>query len=124
MNNRLRYIEEQKGHPVNLAIDCLGGKMLGKCLQYVASSRRWIQIATLAGDTSKDDFINIYVKNIKIIGSTLKIITPQEKGEILNGLVNNIWPKIVSGEVKIKIHKALHIETLTMHKAYCIVVKT
>lgn len=102
--------EEKAGRAVNLAIDCLGGEMLGKCLKYVARGCRWIQIATLAGDISPVDFRNIYVKNIRIIGSTLRSKTPKEKGELLNELVENTWAKFESGEIKAKIYKVLSIE--------------
>ena len=102
--------EERAGRPVNIAIDCLGGEALGKCLAYVARGCRWIQIATLAGDISPVDFRNIYVKNIRIIGSTLRSKTPREKGELLKELVDMTWPKFESGEIKVKIHKVLPIE--------------
>ena len=62
--------EEKNGRPVNIAIDCLGGDTVGKSLKYVARGCRWIQIATLAGDIAEVDFRNIFVKNIRIIGST------------------------------------------------------
>ena len=102
--------EEQNGTPVNLAIDCLGGEVLGKCLKYVARGCRWIQIATLAGDISPIDFRNIYVKNIRIIGSTLRSKTPEEKGELLSELVKKTWCKFESGEVKVRIYKTFPIQ--------------
>lgn len=83
--------EELNGTPVNLAIDCLGGKDLGRCLKYVARGCRWIQIATLAGDISDVDFRNIFVKNIRIIGSTLRSKTPEEKAQLLKDLVEKTW---------------------------------
>ncbi len=97
--------EERKGSPVNIAIDCLAGEALGRCLKFVARGCRWIQIATLAGDISPVDFRNIFVKNIRIIGSTLRSKTPEEKGELLNELVEKTWCKFESGEVKVKIYK-------------------
>lgn len=102
--------EEKNGSPVNIAIDCLGGEALGRCLPYVARGCRWIQIATLAGDISSVDFKNIYVKNIRIIGSTLRSKTPKEKGELLNELVEKTWSKFESGEIKVKIYKTFPIE--------------
>jgi NADPH2:quinone reductase len=96
--------EEKNGNPVNIAIDCLAGEKLGECLKYVARGCRWIQIASLAGDFSKVDFRNIFVKNIRIIGSTLRSKTPEEKGQLLNELVEKTWCKFESGEVKVKIH--------------------
>lgn len=97
--------EEQNGHPVNLAIDCLAGEALGRCLKYVARGCRWIQIASLAGDMSQVDFRNIFVKNIRIIGSTLRSKTPEEKAQLLKDLVEKTWCKFESGEVKVKVYK-------------------
>ena len=99
--------EEANGTPVNIAIDCLGGEALGRCLKYVARGCRWIQIATLAGDISDVDFRNIFVKNIRIIGSTLRSKTPEEKGMLLDALVEKTWSKFESGEMKVKIYKTL-----------------
>ncbi len=102
--------EEQNGTPVNLAIDCLAGEALGRCLKYVARGCRWIQIASLAGDMSAVDFRNIFVKNIRIIGSTLRSKTPEEKGKLLSELVEKTWCKFEDGEVKVKIYKTFPIE--------------
>ena len=97
--------EEANGTPVNIAIDCLAGEALGRCLKYVARGCRWIQIASLAGDISSVDFRNVFVKNIRIIGSTLRSKTPEEKGILLRELVDKTWPKFEKGEMKVKIYK-------------------
>lgn len=102
--------EEENGTPVNLAIDCLAGEALGRCLKYVARGCRWIQIASLAGDISAVDFKNIYVKNIRIIGSTLRSKTPEEKGRLLSELTQKTWEKFESGEIKVKIYKTFPVE--------------
>ena len=102
--------EEKNGTPVNIAIDCLAGEKLGECLKFVARGCRWIQIASLAGDISPVDFRNIFVKNIRIIGSTLRSKTPEEKGQLLNELVEKTWCKFESGELKVKIYKTFPIQ--------------
>ena len=102
--------EELNGTPVNIAIDCLAGEKLGECLKYVARGCRWIQIASLAGDISAVDFRNIFVKNIRIIGSTLRSKTPEEKGTLLSELVEQTWPKFESGNIRVKIYKTFPIE--------------
>ena len=79
-------------------------------MKYVARGCRWIQIATLAGDISAVDFRNIFVKNIRIIGSTLRSKTPEEKGLLLSELVEKTWSKFESGEIKVKIHKTFPLE--------------
>ncbi|HJA92053.1 MAG TPA: hypothetical protein H9717_02855 [Candidatus Eisenbergiella merdipullorum] len=41
--------EMEEGHPVDAAIDCLGGEVIGKCLSYLSHGARWIMIAAFAG---------------------------------------------------------------------------
>ena len=101
--------ELDAGHPVDVAIDCLGGEIMGKCLHYLAHGARWIMIATLAGDMTQIDMRNIYVRNVRIIGSTLRSRKPAIKAQILANLVRDIWPKVSDGSVKPTIYKILPI---------------
>ena len=101
--------ELDAGHPVDVAIDCLGGEVMGKCLHYLAHGARWIMIATLAGDLTQIDMRNIYVRNVRIIGSTLRSRTPAFKAQILAKLVEEIWPKVSDGSIKPTIYKVLPI---------------
>ena len=101
--------ELENGHPVDVAIDCLGGEIMGKCIHYLKHGARWIMIAALAGQKSEIDLKNIYVRNVRIIGSTLRSRTPEVKAQILADLVEKVWPKIESGEVKPTIYKVLPI---------------
>ncbi len=97
------------GHPVDVAIDCLGGEIMGKCIHYLKHGARWIMIAALAGTKTEIDLKNIYVRNVRIIGSTLRSRTPEVKAQILADLVKNVWPKVETGEVKPTIYKVLPI---------------
>lgn len=101
--------ELETGHPVDVAIDCLGGNIMGKCLHYLSHGARWIMIAALAGTLTEIDLKNIYVRNIRIIGSTLRSRTPQVKAEILAGIVRDVYPKIEAGLIKPTIHAVLPI---------------
>lgn len=92
--------ELENGRPVDVAIDCLGGEVMGKCLPYLKHGARWIMIAALAGTKTEIDLKNIYVRNVRIIGSTLRSRTPEVKAQILAELVENVWPKISLGLVK------------------------
>ena len=98
-----------EGHPVDVAIDCLGGEIMGKCIHYLRHGARWIMIAALAGEKTEIDLKNIYVRNVRIIGSTLRSRTPEVKAQILGSLVREVWPKVESGEVKPTIYKVLPI---------------
>lgn len=101
--------ELDAGHPVDVAIDCLGGEIMGKCIHFLKHGARWIMIAALAGTKTEIDLKNIYVRNVRIIGSTLRSRTPAVKAQILADLVKNVWPKVSSGEVKPTIYKVLPI---------------
>ena len=102
--------ELENGHPVDVAIDCLGGEIMGKCIHYLRHGARWIMIAALAGTKTEIDLKNIYVRNVRIIGSTLRSRTPEVKSQILASLVRDVWPKVENGEVKPTIYKVLPIQ--------------
>ncbi|MBR5868103.1 MAG: NAD(P)H-quinone oxidoreductase [Clostridia bacterium] len=97
------------GHGVDVAIDCLGGDIMGKCIHFLTHGARWIMIAALAGVKTEIDLKNIYVRNVRIIGSTLRSRTPAVKAQILAELVEKVWPKVETGEVKPTIYKVLPI---------------
>ena len=99
----------EEGHPVDVAIDCLGGEVMGKCIHYLKHGARWIMIAALAGQKTEIDLKNIYVRNVRIVGSTLRSRTPEVKAQILAELVQNVWPKVAKGLVKPTIYKVLPI---------------
>ncbi len=101
--------ELDAGSGVDVAIDCLGGEIMGKCIHYLKHGARWIMIAALAGQKTEIDLKNIYVRNVRIIGSTLRSRTPEVKAQILAELVEKVWPKVESGEIKPTIYKVLPI---------------
>ena len=102
--------ELENGHSVDVAIDCLGGEIMGKCIHYLTHGARWIMIAALAGTKTEIDLKNIYVRNVRIIGSTLRSRAPETKAEILAGIVRDVYPKIEAGLVKPTIHAVLPIQ--------------
>ncbi len=92
------------GTPVDIAIDCLGGEAMGACLPYLARGARWIMIAALAGTLTEIDLKNIYVRNVRIIGSTLRSRTPAFKAELIAELVRCVWPKVEAGQIPSSIY--------------------
>ena len=101
--------EEAEGRPLNIAIDCLGSEKVGECFPYVAYACKWIMIATLAGDISPVNMKTMYMRNIRLIGSTLRSKPQERKAQILANLVKDIWPKVESGEVRPTIYKVMPI---------------
>ncbi len=101
--------ELEAGRGVDVAIDCLGGEVLGECIHYLTHGARWIVIAALAGQYAKIDLKNIYKRNVRIVGSTLRSKTPERKAQILSELVEIVWPKVAAGLVKPTIYRVLPI---------------
>jgi NADPH2:quinone reductase len=102
--------EKEAGHPVNVAMDCLGGELLGKCLPHMARNGRWILISTLAGVTSEISLRPLLTGGVHLVGSMLRNRSPEMKARILKELVEKVWPKIENGEIRPSIYKILPIE--------------
>lgn len=90
----------KEGHPVDLCIDCLGGEIMGKCLRYLNHGARWIMIAALAGSETTVDLRGVFVRNVRIIGSTLRSRKPEFKAALLKELTEKVWPRVESGQIK------------------------
>lgn len=102
-------VEFEAGHGVDLAIDCVGGEIMGQCLPYVNRGARWIMIAALAGNLTQVDLKNVYVKGLRIIGSTLRSRPDAFKGQLLANLVQTVWPLIEQGQIRPRIYQTLPI---------------
>ena len=102
--------EEKEGRPVNVSMDCLSGEMLGESLPYMARGGYWVVISTLAGVETKLMLRPLLTKGLHVVGSMLRNRTPEFKAELLSMLVNNVWPKFESGELKPSVYKVLPIE--------------
>ena len=98
------------GMGVDIAIDCVGGESMGKYLHCLNKGARWIMIAALAGQLTQINLRNIYVRHVRIIGSTLRSRDPEVKAQILAQLVEKLWPKVATGEVRPTIFKVLPIQ--------------
>lgn len=102
--------EEANGHPVNVAMDCLCGEMLGKSLPYMADGGYWVVISTLAGIETTVMLRPLLTKSLHLVGSMLRKRSSQEKADLLAELVEKVWPKLESGEMKTSIYKVLPME--------------
>lgn len=96
-------------HPVDIALDCISGPELGKCIEKMAIGGRWIVIATLGGAMTELNMNAFFRRGIKLIGSTLRSRSPEMKAEILAGLERTLWPSFSSGALKPVIYKTLPI---------------
>jgi len=96
-------------HPVNIAMDCISGPGLGRCIEKMAIGGRWIVIATLGGAKTELDMNVFFRRGLRLIGSTLRSRSSEMKAEILAGLERLLWRAFSSGKIKVVIHRALPI---------------
>ena len=99
--------EEENGRPVNMAMDCLSGTTLGESLPYMAEGGYWVVISTLAGIETTVQLRPLLTKGLHLVGSMLRKRSSEEKAQLLSELVERVWPKLESGEVKPSIYKTL-----------------
>ena len=101
--------EAEQGHPIDLAIDCLAGEVIGRTFPYVNEGCRWVLISTLAGIETRVPLRAVLTKGIQLKGSMLRKRSVEEKGSILHSLVKEIWPKLESGEIKVSVDRVFPI---------------
>jgi NADPH2:quinone reductase len=94
-------------NPPDVALDCAGGAMLGKCLPAMNDGGRWILVATLGGETTEIPLRIVLKKHLRVIGSTLRSRSDAEKSELLHRLVETVWPHFASGRIAPVIDRTL-----------------
>ena len=97
-------------HPPAVALDCVGGKLMGECFKNMAFGGRWIMIATLGGGETAIDLETVWRKRIRLIGSTLRSRTSEEKSRIMHALHDEIFPLFASGRLISNIHAVFPIQ--------------
>ena len=101
INRRKENVPEVlASHGVDLALDCAGGELLGKCLPAMNPGGRWILVATLGGETTEVPLRVLLKKHLRFMGSTLRSRSDAEKGEILKQLEALVWPRVAEGTIR------------------------
>lgn len=102
--------EAENGHPIDVAIDCLAGDVIGRAFPYVNEGCRWVLISTLAGTETTVPLRAVLTKGIEFKGSMLRKRSAAEKSAILGELVEKIWPKIEEGKIRPTIYKVMRFD--------------
>ncbi|MBE6398560.1 MAG: NAD(P)H-quinone oxidoreductase [Lentisphaerae bacterium] len=98
-----------EAHPPTVALDCIGGKLMGECFKQMVFGGRWIMIATMAGAETTINLETVWRKRIRLIGSTLRSRTSEEKCRIMQALHDDIFPLFSSGKLITNIHAVFPI---------------
>jgi len=81
-------------------LDPVGGAYLNENLQLLSVGGRLVLIGLMGGSKVEMELAMLMMKRTRIIGSTLRARSPLEKAVVLDQLVDRVWPKIASGEIK------------------------
>lgn len=96
-------------HPPTVALDCIGGPLMGPAFQNMVFGGRWIMIATMGGSQTTVNLETVWRKRIRLIGSTLRSRTPEEKSAILRALEEQLWPLFSERKLISNIHAVFPI---------------
>ena len=99
-----------EAHPPTVALDCIGGSLMGQALKTMAFGGRWIMIASMGGGECVINLETIWRKRIRLIGSTLRSRTSDEKAAILAALEKELWPLFSAGKLISNIHAVFPIQ--------------
>lgn len=111
VSNRFKddLVETLKANPVDVAIDPVGGKLMGPCIATMNMLGRWISLASMAGPETTIDVNLLWRKNLRVMGSTLRRRSPDEKTRILAGLEQEVWPMFEARTFAPYIHTVMPI---------------
>ncbi len=102
---------------VDVILDIVGGEYFQKNINILNKNGRLINIAYLKGSKVEVDLIPIMLKRLSISGSTLRIRSNEEKKIIADQLLENIWPLIENGKIKLCIDtRYKYIDVKDAHK--------
>ena len=111
INRKLEAVDEVlMQNPIDVALDCAGGAMLGKCLPAMNPGGRWILVATLGGETTEIPLRVVLKKHLRVIGSTLRSRSDAEKSALLQRLVESVWPRVAAGAIRPVIDRTFPME--------------
>ena len=102
--------QAEAGHPIDVAVDCLGGETIAHALPNVNEGCRWVLISTLDGVTATIPLRAVLTRGVMLKGSMLRKRSVSEKADLLARLVRDVWPKIESHEIVPTVCRVFPIE--------------
>ena len=80
------------GRGVDVVLDMVGGPYLDRNLEALALEGRIAIVATQGGRSGQLEIHKLMMKRGRVLGSTLRVRTPAEKGRIAERLLRDVWP--------------------------------
>ncbi len=108
-----QYFIDQK-IKVDIILDMVGGSYFKKNLKILNQKGRLTFIAALESIKAEANLLYIMTKQLKVSGSTLRSRSPEDKGKIVNQVIEHIWPLIEQGKYKPTIFQSFNMEDVNL----------
>ncbi|KAK8805675.1 hypothetical protein WA158_002331 [Blastocystis sp. Blastoise] len=95
---------------IDVILDYIGGDYANKNIKLLRLDGRMIVIGFLKGPKVNISLNPILLKRLVITGSTLRSRTPENKAQISQDMLKDVWPLIENGQIKPIIYKTLPLE--------------
>ena len=99
-----------QGQGVEVVLDMVGGDYLQRNLSCLAQEGRLVQIACQQGAKTQINLATIMRKRLTLTGSTLRPRSVAEKARLAQALLDRVWPKLETGEVRPIVHAVFPLE--------------
>ena len=80
------------GSGVDIVLDLVGGPYLERNLDALRTEGRISIVATQGGRTAQLDIGKLMHKRARVMGSTMRVRTAEQKGEVARRLQRDVWP--------------------------------
>jgi len=98
------------GSGVNVVLDLVGAAYLNANLQSLATKGRLIFVGTTSGSKAEIDYGIVMHKRLRIMGTSLRIRSPEEKATATRLFAEQVVPLLASGEVRPVIDRVFPVE--------------
>lgn len=105
--------EETEGRGVTLVLDIVGGEYIQRNLKCLGLNGTMISLAFLQGATATVNFAPLLMKNLTLMGSTLRSQSLEHKATLRDAIYANLWPKVETGVIVPVIDRVLPLKEAT-----------
>ena len=95
---------------VDMILDPVGAEYLASNIELLSQNGRLVFIGLMGGARADINLASLLGKRLKLIGSTLRSRSISEKAQVMDALLNWVWPHLEDGRIKPIIEAVMPIE--------------
>jgi len=104
--------EQTDGAGVDVILDNMGAKYLGRNVEALASDGRLVVIGMQGGTKAELDLGQLMRKRGTLISATLRSRPVEQKTEICRSVVEHVWPLVADGSIHAVVHGTMPLEEI------------